>query len=413
MATAAALAAPLGSVRTRSKNSTLWYGYELNLKHCWVPEILASSFMKRKMKRHHSLLAVSLILVSLTSSARDRFPVSREVMDAPDTQIWGVRAKTSESGYQTHSVTRLKGADRVGGEPTSVAASGSTGNWQWEVRAVPSLLPSLKAWQSDKEVQAAASDPDNWSYPATSWEQGFARAYKVVSYLLGRPPLPMKLTLLLVPKGSAYEKVFDQTGNDFIPLTFAFHYPAAGSESDTLTAERFSAMVEAISQFVHEYQHTLVDTKAIEPTGKDQTDKTINSEIRSQCWTHSTALALASGTISYLKWNPTLPDELIERKKGHNLRENPQPKPRRFSDAYLWAGHLVAKNLSAYLLERGYAEAKVEYSDLAGMNAVLSFCAAITQHPRDLTLGSYPTSQVEFVPFFPSSLSSHKQGGGK
>jgi len=365
------------------------------------------------MKRHYSLLAISLILAPLISFARDRFPVSREMMQAPDTQIWAVRAKKSGSSYRTRSITRLKGADRMVGEPTSTITSGSTENWQWEVLAVPSLMLSLKAWQDDKEVRLAASGSNEWDHPATTWEEAFARAYKVVNYLLGRPPLPMKLTLLLVPKGTAYEKVFDQTGNDFIPLTFVFHYPVAASESDTLASDGFSALVEAISEAVHEYQHTLVDTKTIEPMGKDETDKAINSEIRSQCWTHATALAVASGTSSYLKWNPTLPDELIGRKTGHNPQENPQPKSQRFSDAYLWAGHLVAKNLSAYLLERGYAEAKVEYSDLAGMNAVLSFCAAITQHPRDLTLGSYPTFQVEYVPFFSSSLSSHKQGGGK
>ena len=364
------------------------------------------------MKRHYSLLAVSLVLAPLISYARDHFPVSREVMEAPDAQIWGVRAKKSESGYQTHSITRLKGARRVDGEPTSVIASGSTENWQWEVRAVPSLLPSLKAWQNDKGVQSAGSGSNEWDHPATTWEEAFARAYKVVNYLLGRPPLPTKLTLLLVPTGSAYEKVFDQTGNDFIPLTFAFHYPEAASESDALTSDRFSAMVEAISQAVHEYQHTLVDTKAIEPMGKDQTDKTINSEIRSQCWTHSTALAVASGTDSYLKCNPTLPDELSERKTGHNPQENPQPKPRRFSDAYLWAGHLVAKNISAYMLERGFPEAKVEYNHLAGMNALLGFCAAITQHPRDLTSSVYPRSEVEYVPFFPPSFSPPKPKAG-
>ena len=365
------------------------------------------------------LLAAGLILAPLISCVRYRFPVSSETMQAPDSQIWAVRAQKSESGYRTHSITRLKGAGSMRGERAAAIASGSTGNWQWEVRAVPSLLPSLKAWQSDKEVQMAAGDHENWGHPAASWEQAFARAYKVVNYLLGRPPLPMKLTLLLVPEGSAYKKAFVQTGDGFIPLTFVFYYPSAASETDALTSERFSAMVEAVSKSVHEYQHTLVDTLAIKPMGNNEVDKIINSEIRSQCWAHSTTLALASGTASDLKWNPALPNELSERHKGHgtsreaskpagDVQDSARPKPRRFTDAGLWAGHLFAKNVSAYLLERGFAEPKVVYYDPAAMNTVLSLCVAITQHPRDLTVGLYPPSEVEYVPFFPSSLSPEK-----
>ena len=365
------------------------------------------------MKRHCLLLAAGLILAALMGCGRYRFPVSHDVMHAPGNQIWAVRARKSASGYRTQSITRLNGADPMRGEPTAVVSLGSTGNWQWEVRAVPSLLPSLKTWQSDKELQLPTGSPEDWSYPAASFEQAFARAYKVVNYLLGRPPLPMKVTLLLVPKGSTYKKVFVQTGNGYIPLTFAFYYPAPATETDTLTSDRFEAMVEAVSKAVHEYQHTLVDTVAIEPVGNNQVDKTINSEIRSQCWTESTTLALASGTASNLKWNPVLPDELIERNTGHNTQENPQPKPRRFSDADLWAGHLVAKNISAYLRERGFPDAKVEYNDPAGMNAVLSVCRALTQHPRDMTVGLHPTSTIEYVPFFPNKLSPYKDGGEK
>ncbi|HET6841691.1 MAG TPA: hypothetical protein VFK06_08385 [Candidatus Angelobacter sp.] len=362
------------------------------------------------MKSRCRLLVVGLILAPLIGCARYRFPLSREVMQTPNTEIWAVRAQKSESQYRTHSITRLNGAGPAAGEPTSVIALGTTANWQWEVRAVPSLLPSLKAWQSDKEVLLPSNGSDDLDHPAVSWEQAFARAYKVVNYLLGRTPPPMKLSLLLVPKGSAYKKNFVQTGNDLIPLTFAFYYPAASSETDALTSDRFSALVEAVSKVVHEYQHALVDTKAIEQTGSNRVDKTINSEIRSQCWAESTTFALASGTASYLKWNPAFPSELIEHNPDHNKQKNAQPRQRRFSDADLWAGHLLAKNLSAYLLDRGFAEPKVEYSDPAGMNAVVSFCGSITQHPRDLTVDLYSTSQVELTPLFPTTISPSKDG---
>lgn len=369
------------------------------------------------MKRQYRFLAAELVLVLLIGCYRS--PVSREIMQAPGNQIWTVQTQKSGSGYRTHSTTSLNGADPMRDQPTAVIASGSTGNWQWEVRAVPSLLSSWKAWQSDKEVQLTAGTPDDWSHPAASWEQAFERAYKTVNYLLGGTPPPAKVTLLLIPKGSAYKKVFVQTGNGSIPLTFAFYYPSAGSETDSLTSDRFAALVKAVSTFVHEYQHTLVKTEAIEQKGDNVTDRTINSEIRSQCWEESTTFSLATGTESSLKWTPALPDELIERSTGHSasretrkpandIQENPRPRPRRFSDAELWGGHLLAKNVSAYLLDRGFPKAEVSNSDLKGMNALLSFCRAITQHPRDLTAGPYAPSQIEYIPFFSSTLNPEK-----
>ena len=369
--------------------------------------------------KSYCFFIVILIGVALIGCARYRFPLSSEQMHAPGSQIWGVKAQKSASGFRTNSVTRLKGADPMRGKPTAMIASGTTGTWHWEVRAIPSLLPSLKAWQSNKEVQLDASSPDSWAHPAASWEQAFARAYKVVSYLMGRAPEPAKLTVLLIPKGRTYKKAFVETEKGLIPLTFAFYYPPDPSEMDTLTSDRFSALVKAVSNVVHEYQHALVDTMAIASPGKNETDRAINSEIRSQCWTQSAILALTSGTASSLNWNTALPDELIERSSGNktsqgpkpmanNAKESPRPKARRYSDANLWAGHLLAQNVSAYLLSRGFPEPKVVNSQSSGMNAFLSVCRALTQRPRDLTAGPFPAARIKFVPFFPGSSTARK-----
>jgi hypothetical protein len=341
-------------------------------------------------------------------------------MRAPGGAIWAVQAQQIGDAYRTHSITRLNGSEPMDGVPDRLVASGRTGTWQWEVRAVASILPSLNAWQNDKEVQSDANAQDDWSYPATTWNSAFGRAYQIADYLLGRPPLRAKITILLVPAGSAYKKVITQTGNGFVPLTLAFNYPASALESEALTSARFSALVEAIAESVHEYQHLLVDTREIQAIGSGETDRTINSEIRSQCWYQSATFAVASGTTSSFKWNPKLPDALIDHSTKQSsadqtmshseMEESNRLKTRRFSDADLWAGHLFARNVSSYLAETGFPDPNVMNNNSAGMNRVLSLCRAITQHPRDLTSERYPASQVQYAPFFPANLASRNTG---
>lgn len=368
----------------------------------------------------HSAVIFTLLSATLTACTRYRYDAPKWMLQSQNVQFRGVATLNSKPPYRISSETRLNGSKPVGGEPTAVIASGTTENWQWEVRAVPLLLPSWEAWKHDKRFQQRSQLPDDWSHPVATWEQAFSRAYKAASYLLGRPPLPMKATILLVPDDTSYHKVFTQSGDDFIPLTFAFYYPSAESGNYELTSERFSALVEAVATTLYEYQHVLVSTKIIEPVGTNATDKTINDESRSHCWGHSTLLALTSGSHTNLTWDPAAARAVLfadSASQNISVETGDQPTAagrmeesagRRYSDALLWARHLEMKNLLLYLGERGIREPKVQSNDPAAMNAVLSFCRAITQRPRDLTVGTYPTAEVEYVPFFPPSLNKSK-----
>ena len=374
------------------------------------------------MKSHLSYVLLTGLLTTVLAGCRHyRADVPTNIMQAPDTQIWGVAVQKTGSGYRIHSKTRFNGSRPLRGKPSSHIASGVTGTWRWEVRAVPSLLPSWKAWQSDKKIRKWAASPDDWSHPAATWKQGFERAYKVVDYLLGKTPPAMKLRVLLLPDGSTYDKTVIQTGDGFIPLTFAFYYPSDAGQTEMVMGERFSALGDAVAYSVYEYQHVMDDTGVIKLIGKDETDQYINDESRSHCWHQSTLLALASGTRTTVKWNP-VPQALLERSSSHKAtlesgkqsngaQKSALPAERSFSDAVLWAKYVEARSISAYLKERGLEGATVLSNEPAAMNAVLSACRAMTQRPLDLTAGAYPPAQVEFVPFFPPSFSSKESKG--
>jgi hypothetical protein len=378
-----------------------------------------------KARRQAADLLRSATVLGLASAAilsgcvhyRYRVDIPRQVMQAPDAQVWGVGLLKARSGFRVVSVTSLNGRTEVRGKPTVEIESGAADNWEWSVRAVPPLLASWNAWQSDMKVQRRAGTPEDWSHPVASWQQAFDRSHKVVSYLLGRQPLPLRASVLLVPDGSAYHKTFTETGEKFVPLTFAFYYPASVSTAAEVMSQRFSALTTAVSTTVYEYQHIFVDTKSIQQVGDNEADETINDEARSQCWFDSVLLALTSGTHSSESWHPSEARErLLEKGGGHEISLEPgeqassAAKPsdktqRRYVEALPWARYFEARSISDYLRKRGIADPKVASNDPAAMNAVLSVCRAMTQHPLDVTAtNGYPPSWVEYVPFFPTQL---------
>ncbi len=377
--------------------------------------------MRPSRKRRLSSLLVVLALCPaalVASCMRYRYDVPTRVMQAPDAQVWGVALLQSEHGYRVASVTKLNGTALAQTQRTKIA-SGEFQNWQWTVDADHSLLPSWRAWQNDKKVQTRAMPPDNWNHPAADWEQTFNRAYKVANYLLGRQPLALRATLLLIPNGSAYDKITTAESNEAVPITLGFYYPQSPSSSDDLTGERFSALAEAVSRTLYEYQHLLIATKTSESVGRGEADKAVNDEAISQCWFDSTLVALTSGTHSVVKWDDSSERlALLERDSEHKISPETETPLRKlattdsvpdikFSDAVLWARFREGESVTEYFRSRNLAPT-VSSREPAQMNALLSVCRAMTQHPVDLTTGAYPASRIQYVPFFPVPLDSKK-----
>ena len=318
-------------------------------------------------------------------------------MKGEGNQIWGTRVARAGKGYRSHVLSRLNGKVPLTEEPNVRIASGTTGVWQWEVRTVRSLVPSYEQWTSDPKIQERAKS-DEWTHSIASWDQAFARAYKVVSYLLGHEPMPLNLVVVLVPANTQYEKNESLEHESAVPLRFMFYYPPAG-EGDSNA--RYGAMINAVTTSVYEYQHGFVDTKTIKPIGRSKADRTINDEARSQCWSDSVFLALTSGSHTEFAWEGDgAGRSSLDPKPG----ETPPTDKERYINALKYAWTYEALTLVDYLRQRGVTTNKFLANDPPPMNAVLSACRALTQKPFDLTSGPYPKEQIEFVPFFPDPL---------
>lgn len=244
-------------------------------------------------------------------------------------------------------------------------------------------------------------ESESLSEPIANWDQGFARARMMAAYLLGRDPLPLKVKILLLPEGAGYSESIVESGPS-IPLTFAFHYPLTIVDTPEATSSRFSAMVGAVSTTMHEYQHVLTAAGLVHGEGKTHIDKTINDEARSSSWGDAAVIALTSGTPSEMKWDPSLKLVLADGK----LAEDAAKVKRRFADSSSWGEFVYTRTAVNYLREHGIAEVAVRGTDTETMNAMVSLFRAMTLTPHDLIQKPYPSSKVEYAPFFPSQSST-------
>jgi hypothetical protein len=283
--------------------------------------------------------------------------------------------------------------------PLVQIASGSVQTWRWNAETSPSLLASWDAWQHYRPVRESERlAPRDWRYPALSWRRAFGRAYELANYLLGQKPLPLHATVVLVPEGSDYHQTPGPDGPQAVPILLAFPYPAEASSSRSEQARRLGAFFTAYAGVMQEYYRALVSAGLIVPAGKNKTDKQLNEKALGVCWDEATSLALlATGPHfhSWVNWVPwTSPPPLAHRPNG-----KVQP-----GDVEQRAVLRATQSIDWYLEIRGLKNRRFSSKDPQPMNAVLSVCRAMTQHPLDLTDGPYPASKVEYVPFFPARL---------
>jgi hypothetical protein len=313
-------------------------------------------------------------------------------------QSWAVEVLQAKPPYRVRSTTTLGGPTPLGNAQMVTVASGSFHNWQWVVKAYPTLLPSWQAWQTSKRARKWARTPDSWSHPTPNWQQGFERTYKVVAYLMRREPLPLHATIVLVPSGSSYHKAFTQQAANSTPMTFAFYYPVSSSRSGHAQSERLDALVEPFLYMISEYEQVVLATDpARKALGRSRADNLFSNVALGACWAQSTSLALLSGQHGYMEFDPRM---VLSRGPSSGAQFAP-PGRAKGSGVPEAAASDVVERFNSYIRDLGLQKQKISQREPNAMNRALNFCREITAYYLDLTEGQQPPSRVEFAPFFP------------
>ncbi|MEJ2008488.1 MAG: hypothetical protein P8Z30_10100 [Acidobacteriota bacterium] len=313
-------------------------------------------------------------------------------------QTWAVAVLRAKPPYRVRSTTTLGGGTPLGNAQMVTIASGAFRNWQWAVKAYPTLLPSWRAWLTSRKARKWLKTPDSWSHPAPNWQQGFERSYKVVAYLLGREPVPLRATILLVPEGTSYHKTITQQAANYAPMTLAFYYPASSSHSGHAQLMGWAALVEALSYTVYEYEQVVLATDAARKAlGRSRVDRLFSNTALGMCWAESAALALQTGQHAYMEFNPRM---VVSKRPSSGAQFGPSGRAKG-SKASEQAASRFVERYNSYVRDLGLHKQKVSQRDPKAMNRVLNFYRAITAYYLDLADGRQPPSHVQFTPFFP------------
>lgn len=354
--------------------------------------------------------AIAVFSVTLTAGCLRHIvaDVPENVMSSPGAETWGVAWLKSHEGYAVTSTSKLNGHSSLHEMPTVILESGRSENWEWRVMTVPALDTQWKAFQAEQhtqKVEKEAQQSGNWLHTVLTWNLAFERAHRAATYLLGREPLALHATLLLLPDGVSYDSKITERRSDAVPLTLAFYW----------TKSNPTDFLGAVSTTMYEYQHLLVDDGIIAPMGDGLGNQTANDEARSQCWSDSTLLALIAGSSSHMEWklsNAQAAAALLERSEqvsrtaenSGDDRSNDGGIP--FSEAYMWGRFFEVQSIAAYFRVKNIPSTRVEAKDLTRISSVMSVCRAMTLAPADVTNGGYPTSQIKYAPYFPAQVSS-------
>jgi len=313
-------------------------------------------------------------------------------------QTWAVDVLRAKPPYRVRSTTTLGGPTPSRNAQMVTIDSGAFRNWQGVVKADPTLLPSWRAWQRSKKARRWVKTPDSWSHPTPNWQHGFERTYKVVAYLMGCEPLPLRATILLVPEGSSYHETITQQAANYAPMTFAFYYPISSSHSHHAQDGRFAALVEPFLYMVVEYEQVVLATDPASKTlGRSRVDRLFSNVALGTCWAESTALALQAGQHGYMEFDPR---RVVSKRPSSGAQFGTLGRAKD-SKALEPAGSHVVERFNSYIRDLGLHKQKVSQRDPKAMNRVLNFCRAATAYYLDLTEGRQPPSRVQFKPFFP------------
>ncbi len=235
------------------------------------------------------------------------------------------------------------------------------------------------------------------------------RLHHLANYLLGQAPLPLDVTLYLVPLGSGGELRKTISNPHFVPLSFVFWYPGEKhGAGGRVHQQQFASLIKATSNVFYEFQHIeLAAGVSRAPSIKHSslTANTIKDEANSVCWRISSEIVLLHGTHSVIRYRN------IRIEPGSPAFTKKWGRKPNYRNAIPWATAIVTRDLRAYLRGRGLPET-FRVSNQAADNAVLKFCRLLTLHAWDVTNQSVLEKQIVEPAFFGTGTSPPNKRGG-
>lgn len=323
------------------------------------------------------------------------------INDAPSDLVrlgnsWGVATLSVQPPYRVVSESFLSRSRSTGRFLTRTAllrksrlvARGCFKRWCWSVRGTPTVETAWKTWLNQRRAQCPP-DPRRPCVPQLGWGAAFKVLYATATTLLGHPPLPAHVHLLLLPDGTGYHNHVELRSETHVPLELAFHFPV-DQRAPGFPLHVKKTLVSIAGTVFYEFQHIEYAAGGTLGPKVPETARVVKNEANSECWRLSA-------------------DVILDHMMGHHLyivRTSRSVRrltmalsggAPRFSNAALYGPMLLKQRLERVLLERDPGLKDGSYLDIAPANsgarkALLAYCVHFSRDSRNILVDSVPTN---------------------
>lgn len=319
-------------------------------------------------------------------------------------ELYGVSVISTSPPYRIYSVSQLQTPD-IKTSPwnentlkrqAQQLVSGQHANWRWSVWATPDVIASWRVWNRSPEARRCKHSAASCSQ--LDWNTAFTNLYVTVTYLLGKPPLPMELRLNLIPEGQAFQARLYNRSRQFVPLEFTFWFPSGVAADFNSPQAREEALIYVVTTVGYEFQH--VEYAAGDSTGpaSPRGPHFLKDEANSTCWQLASRLVILAGRPASVSMKHLTQEDLNRYAAVFGSTVEVQT-------AALWGPILLQHDLGEYLASTIPADSdtliiRVHTTDYSQMNKVLAYCRGFTRYGGDVAKQPMLPGNVAHTPFW-------------
>jgi hypothetical protein len=332
---------------------------------------------------------------SLTTSAISDLAYGR--VEEQSIQLHTAQIVSAHPPYKIQWTTKLHTSEKSENykQPLVTISTGRYRNWSWEIQATSSVAASWRIWLAHGAHQADGAVLD--------WKHGFKRLWNISDYLLGTKPLPMQLTLILLPNNHPYEKTVTAHNGNAVPIKFWAWYPTQESTAASVAQKRFHYYAESLA-LVGGLLQKVELANNVTAAPESTKGREIKNRVNSVCWLIAGRPAIAAGTDFQLK---KLKNAIKPDKAGATARlaaEMYKQHPKTALAKKVYALVLATNETGRYFETQGL-NIPTNGKDFNGINAMLGFCRALIHYPGDLRKEHLPLELIRPTHLFPLNAS--------
>lgn len=345
------------------------------------------------MKRY----ALTVVVVLVAGCTSMMSPLMHKIIATQDFPLWTAQVESAGPDYAISWTSRLKGSAPLSHDSYATSAteirSGDVAKWNWHVLASPQVARSSNELASSAVRLYQVSAP----HAVHDWETGMQQLHDLTAYLLEQQPMPMDVTVALVPKRSDWNASEHLAATGHVPMRIAVPFSATDGVSTADSIERLQDLREALYAVGAQFQHVAL-AAGITAAPADPAARKIKDRANSLCWGLAVRPALAAGSPLRIKDGSGLgSSDKLSLFADYYRRYPEDPAALNF-----YALTLLAHNAQQYL-DANDLDWPRSGTDLRGINGLLVFCRTFVHYDGDIRTAPLPVGGIGLGDYFKPS----------